>query len=156
MDDIADIWDETPPNDVTSYTDTDLTFSRNWSSRLYDPTGEYRNKGLGIQDQWDLPDLSASLDFASRIGLAKLIDDAEAYISRDEYDVAYTIPPRGWVNREIRRTAEYDSVNQSEEYIQVSMPPVCKEMIEDVIEQGLFESKKEFIQYGIDILVGEK
>ena len=155
MDDIAAIWDDTDPDDVMAYTDTDLTFSRNWSTRFYDPTGEYRNKARGIQDHWELADLSETLDFATRIAVAELIDSAEAYISRDEYDVSYTIPPRGWVQTNVRGSVEYDETDTDDQYIQISIPPVCRDMVEDIIDQGLFDSKKDVIKHGIDLLVGE-
>lgn len=152
MDEIADRWDDTDPNDVMCYTDTDLTFSRNWSTRLYDPTGEYRNKALAIQNKWDLEDLSATLDFATRIALAKMIDDNEIPINRDQFNIRYTIPPRGWIRHEIGCSLSVSKEEHDDEYIQISMPPVCKEMVEATIDDGLFENKKEVMQYGVDLL----
>ncbi len=155
MDALAAVWDDTDPEDVTSYTDTDLTYSRSWSTRLYDPTGEFREKAKGIRDHYELEYISEAIDFATRVGIAALIDSTDAMISRDNFDVNYTIPPRGWVTTNVRGNIEYTEESNDDEYIQVSMPPVCREMAEQMIEDGTVETKRELMMHGIDLLVGE-
>ncbi len=155
MDDIAAVWDDTDPDDVTSYTDRDLTFSRGWSTRLYDPSGECRAKATAVADHYGLETVSAGIDIATRIGIASLIDNNEAFVTRDDYDINYMIPPRGWVQTNVRGSIEYDDPQTDDEYIQVSMPPTCRDIAEDMVEQGSIEKKRELMIYGLDLLVGE-
>lgn len=152
MDNITDMWDDTASESVTSYTDKDLTYSRSWSTRVYDPTGEYRNKALAIQEEWNLENLSSTIDFATRVAIAKLIDDGEVQIERKQFGIKYTIPPHWWVKRKVRGSLSVPDYDYADEFIQASMPPVCKDMIEAIVENGLFENKKEVIQYGLDVL----
>jgi len=152
---VAETWDDTDPDDVSSYTDIDLTYARGWSTRLYDPTGEYRSKATAIKDYYKLSDLSATVDFATRIGIASLIDNNEVLFSRGDFDVSYTIPPRGWVQTNVCGEITYSEVPTDSEYIQTSIPDVCKEMAEQMVEDGSIEKKRELITHGIDLLVGE-
>lgn len=152
MDDIAAVWDDTDPDDVTSYTDRDLTFSRRWSTRLYDPSGEYRVKATAIADHYELEGVSAGIDLATRVGIAVMIDNNEALVTRDDYDINYMIPPRGWVQTNVRGSIEYDDPQTDEEYIQISMPPTCRDISEEMVEQGTIEKKRELMIYGIDCL----
>jgi len=152
MEQVAETWDDTDPDDVSSYTDTDLTYARGWSTRLYDPTGEYRSKATAIKEHYELPDLSATVDFATRIGIASLIDNNEVLFSRDDFDVNYTIPPRGWVQTNVTGSIEYSDVSSDSEYIQTSIPDVCKKMAEQMVDDGSIEKKRELITYGIDCL----
>lgn len=157
--------------DVTELTDRDLQQPRNVSKALSDSSGTYRRKVEALADVSGL-DYSQLLDRAVRVELAHAIDTYRVSFARDDFDVAYTIPPVGWVPQH-DTTSQNDHTDADDEradrctydpslpaeptiesrLLNYTVPPVVKAMMEAAVEEGVYESETALAKAGIDRLL---
>jgi len=153
MDDIADAWDTA--DDILSYTDTDLEFSRLWSSRLYDADGTARHLADALIDAEYVTNYSEAMDMGLRVGVADILDTESTDVQRSEYDIAYMIPPAGWVDENaplsltLGEPDEYD-----ERYVQFSAPETVRDITHTLVDAGVADSNKAIILRGLRRLAG--
>ena len=156
MDEIAEPWDDA--DDIMAYTDTDLQYSRLWNTAIYDRDSYVRWLADGVTDAYDFDGYSETCDFALRIGLAHLIDtmEGEPVVTREEYDIAYMIPPQGWVTETSHREVSLADVRPetTERYGQIrfSAPETTKAMIQVLMDAGVVESYKAVVVHGLELL----
>jgi len=158
MDKIAAQWDNTDDDDVMSYTDTDLLLARNWSTRFYDADNMLQPLIRTVMAEYPVESESEAMDMALRVAIAKTIDDKITVIDRKQFDVKYSIPPRGWVDRQRFTVDTIVTVPADEQtaYLATSGPPVCKEMCHALCDEGVFDSLTDIERYGLEILCGKR
>jgi len=154
MEEISSLWDTS--TDITDYTDTDLQYSRSHSSRQYDPDGVDRQRAMAIRDAYDVRNISSAVDMALRLLVAHTIDSGETLVTRETYDVRYTIPPQNWVHQHTFRELELPDIDTDEKYIQYSMPEVVNEMVEAMMENGLWETKRAVVSDALALCSGHE
>lgn len=151
------------PNDIQLVTDTDLQSGRYSRGQLSDPTDyshrvvETARRAEGLNTQ------SATIDRGLRVQLAYLIDEREVLFSRNDYDVSYLIPPRGWLAERrfdthdiIPREDLPEDVDPEERSIAFTTPSVVYEMLKDASEQTDYETLSELVRDGVERLVGQE
>jgi hypothetical protein len=158
IDSIADQWDDTDDDDVMSYTDTDLLLARNWSTRFHDADNMLQPLIRTVMAEYPVTTESEAMDMALRVGIAKAIDDKITVIDRKQFDIKYSIPPRGWVDRQRFSVDAIVTVppDEQSEYLSMSGPPVCKEMCHALCDEGVFNSITDIEQFGLEILIGHE
>jgi hypothetical protein len=158
IDSIADQWDTTDDDDVMSYTDTDLLLARNWSTRFYDSENTLQPLIRTVMAEYPVESESEAMDMALRVAIAKAIDDKITVIDRQQFDVKYSIPPRGWVDRQRFDVDDIVTVPPDEQskYLATSAPPVCEEMCHALRDEGVFDSLTDIERYGLEILTGQQ
>jgi len=181
--------------DVVKKTDTDLEASRDAYTRVTDPERTLHryvrtlcvssNEETRVADSDESAEIEATgmsrsevLDRGLRVGLADVIDSRETTITREQFDVAYTIPPAGWLVRQslpecvasdkatrtrvTERDAEMELVDEDEtddmdRSLGFAFPSVVKEMAEAVIaDSSSVETLSALVRRGCAILVGDK
>lgn len=155
MGDVAAPW--TDGVEITDYTHTDLEASRTKTSKVSDPDGELHVFVETLHQYDELATVSETLDRALRVELAAVLDSGDVLFERDQYDVAYTIPPRGWLAEqtfEIVDLVAEGEVDTEERVISFSMPPVVYEMAQDVLDEGVYVSFTELVGAGVRRLLG--
>jgi len=157
MDSIAEPWDTA--DDVRAYSNYDLQYSRDWSTRMYDKNGEIRAKVTAYlkEGQYEVTNESETLDMAYRIGCADMLDSYTVPKQRPEFDLNYCIPPRGWVDRTVFRELDISEPVEPEsdnKYLQVSTPSVCDIITDMLIKEDIVEHKRDVCLHGLDIMVG--
>jgi len=156
MDAIAELWDTTDPADVTSYTDTDLQFARLWSSRLYDKTGEARGMADLLIEGNVAGNRSEAIDMALRVGVADVLDNESVTVTREAYDIAYMIPPSGWVTTNCPLHNGTPSVGEPDSpYVQFSAPETVRDVGDALIDDGVVKAHKELVLRGLRLLTGQ-
>lgn len=137
--------------DVSDLTDTDLTATRTAPLAVSDPDGEYHRKAAALRTEQSLENDSAVCDRAVRIEIAHAIDNYVVEFSRDDFDVAYTIPPVGWVRQMETYPVEIPTdMTVEDRQINMTTAPVVKSMIEAAVEEGPYETKSAIVQHGLD------
>jgi hypothetical protein len=141
-----------------SYTDTDLLLARNWSTRFHDADNTLQPLIRTVMAEYPVAIESEAMDMALRVGIAKVIDDKITVIDRQQFDIKYSIPPRGWVDRQRFTVDAIVTVPPEEQskYLAMSGPPVCKEMCHALRDEGVFDSITDIEQYGLEILTGQQ
>jgi len=153
-DDRVDPWAEGV--DVMKKTDTDLEASRNTYTRVTDPERTLHRYVRTLTETTGLS-RSEALDRGLRVGLADVIDSRVTTITREQFDVAYTIPPAGWLVRQ--PLPELELVDESvieDRTLGFALPSVVKEMAEAVVEDGGAETVSALVRRGCAILVGHR
>jgi len=79
MEKIAEPWDEA--QEVTDYTDTDLQYSRSYSTRVRDPEFEIHRLTETVRQLFELDNWSDTLDTALRVEIADAIDNQRTWIT---------------------------------------------------------------------------
>jgi hypothetical protein len=150
MPDVPDLW--TPEDlDIREYSDTDLEASRTFSSRLYDSSGHLH----GVLDTYvthsDVEDRSAAADRALRVELAAWLDSTGPVHQRGDFDVAYTIPPDGWVAANCPQAAPETVVeaNADAPHVNFTTAEVVNEIATAAIDTGAFESTTTVVEAGL-------
>jgi len=109
-----------------------------------------------LRERDELPSWSETVDRALRVELAYLIDSGEVSFTREDYDVAYTIPPEGWVlGREfdaVSLVGEGD-VDSDDRWISFSTPIVVKEMADEAKGQ-VDMTLTELVESGVKRMLG--
>ncbi len=140
---------------VTDLTDTDLTATRTAPLAVSDPDGEYHRKAEALVNAQLLDEYSAICDRAARIELAYAIDNYVVEFSRDDFDVAYTIPPVGWVeDMETYDVSIPTEMAVEERQINMTTAPVVESMVEAAVEEDAYETKSAVVQRGLDRQLG--
>lgn len=131
VDDLATRW--TPEDlDVLEQTDVDLQATRVKGTRLADNEHVLHVHTETLRRRDGYENFSETLDVAMRVELAALIDGGETPFTRGDYDVAYTIPPEGWVaDQQFPTTDLLDpaEVTVEDRTIYVTTVPVVHEML---------------------------
>lgn len=155
MEDIAEPWDEA--ESIMDYTDTDLQYMRDYSTRVHDPEFEIHRMTETLLRQLELENWSDTMDTALRVELASIFDNESPNLTRDQFDVGYMIPPQGWVSQQQFNETELvseDEVDTSDPFISYSAPTECRDMMERMIEEGVYDKKKEFVIAGLKRMLG--
>jgi len=163
--------------DVVKKTDTDLEASRDAYTRVTDPERTLHryvrtlcvssNEETRVADSDESAEIEATglsrsevLDRGLRVGLADVIDSRETTITREQFDVAYTIPPAGWLIRQSLPELELvdeDETDDMDRSLGFALPSVVKEMAEAVIaDSSSVETLSALVRRGCAILVGDK
>lgn len=151
-------------DDVNELADGDLEAARYTTVHLSDPT-EYLYKLVETVRQTEtLEGPSETIDRGLRVELAYLIDSSEVTFSRVEYNIKYTIPPSGWIseqNYDKRDLVSYGKsgiewVDRDAKSIGTTTPRVCKDMIDQAIEENAVDSISDLIQRGLERMIGHK
>jgi len=155
-DDIAELWDDA--TSIMDYTDTDLQISRNYSSRIYDPEYEIHRLVEVVQDKYGFENPSETIDFVVRIELAAIIDGNEIMLNRDVFDVAYTIPPKGWVGQQTfeKLAIDDDTSGYDDPHLSYSTPSVCSDMMNRIRDETDYEYNIEIIRDGLKRVAGRR
>jgi len=156
---VTDLW--ASEADVLDLSDTDLEASRMNTSGVSDPDREL-HRLIGTYMQHEGVPVSVAIDRALRVQLATLLDDHGVPFTRDTFDVAYSIPPSGWLQRHRfpkRELLELDALpeatNPEDPGLSYSTSPVVREMVERAIETTDIDTISEFAIRGARILVGQ-
>ena len=157
MEQVADPWNNA--EDIRDYTDRDIAYSRSWSFQVHDPKQHIRPYIIAAHNTdfcSDLDSLSSTMDRAIRVQIAKVIDSGETRVRRDDYDIKWMIPQRGWVQRQTFEQVEIPELTEDQEAVmtQVSAPPTCNEIIEVFQEEGLYENKRDVVFDGLKTITG--
>jgi hypothetical protein len=157
MEDVAAIWDNT--DDIREYTDRDLAYSRSWSFQIHDAEQVIRPYIVAAHNTdfcSDLDSLSATMDRALRVQIAKVIDSGDTRVRRDDYDIKWMIPQRGWVRRHTFETVEIPELTDDQKAVmtQMSAPPTCNDIIEVFQDEGLYENKRDVVFDGLKTITG--
>jgi hypothetical protein len=143
---------------VRDMTDRDLEATRNASIGVtYD--GEYIPQLVeAVRQATGLDTYSAVCDRALRVELAAAIDNDDLSVTRSDYDIKTTIPPRGWVeantplNCDDPATVRVDDVPHP---IFASTPPVVDALADEAVAEGYAASKRSLIVAGLERLCGD-
>lgn len=164
MEDIDEPWSADAT--ITDLTDTDLQAARNAYSEVSDPTRELHQLVGTLLAQCELEDASALCDRALRIEVAYAIDNNVVsfvrlgYVpfTRSDYDVAYMIPPKGWVqNHEFpeRELVSQSEVEDMDRTIGFSTTPTVKQMAKQAVEYGAYETISKLVIAGLRRMAGK-
>jgi len=108
---------------------------------------------------FELDNWSDTLDTALRVEIADAIDNQRTWITRDQFDVAYMIPPRGWVEQENfteQELVDESDIDTDDPYIGYSAPETTRTMMDKTIDEGLYETKTEVIVSGLRRILGHQ
>jgi len=164
---------------VLDLSDTDLEASRSVNTGVSDPERNLHRLVGTIAVRESLT-VSEAIDRSLRVALASVLDhasaDADAVSSswqgqesdshtvpftRDTFDVAYSIPPNGWLTRQ--RFTRQELVDDADlpEPIQLEKPnliystsPVVHEMAKRTVDAGATETISALVIAGARILLG--
>jgi len=167
--------------DVTEMTDTDIQASRTEGMAVIDPDGYIRRLIETYRRASDLSSQSAVCDRALRVELAHAIDSYDVTFSREDFDlthsqrdvseiadtlrvsdnVAYTIPPVGWVGdheddwEEVEILSE-DEVELGDRRVSFTTAPVVHDMAKEATELGEYRLIKDVLIAGLERLLGQR
>lgn len=141
---------------IEEYTDLDLESSRDYNTAAYDSEGDLRRAAETLRQSETLDNLSGTLDRALRVELAWLIDEEKVNFSRDDFNVAYLIPPKGWVSEQ---TFQYQKLVDESEVgndarIHFSTPHIVWDMLQEAIEVNEYETITEAVTSGVFRMLG--
>jgi hypothetical protein len=146
--------------DVRDMTHVDLDESRTRTSKLSTTQngGERVHRLVETVRQHEgLEAASAAVDRALRVELAAALDSHTLPVTREQYDVAYLIPPQGWIGRrtfsEVELVAEGD-VDTEGRWVSYSTAPTVYEMAQEVVDESLYESVTAMAVRGLERLLG--
>ena len=144
---VDDPW--TDDVNIRDYTDTDLEQSRTRPMTFSDPTGQRRRYLVTILQETAFEGLSPIADRSARIELAWAIDNYEVPFARESYDVAYLIPPVGWVERMDTYDVETLPAQKPESRtVNVTTTPIVNDMATQAVEDGPYNSKADLVVQG--------
>jgi hypothetical protein len=151
-------------DDVRKLTDTDLEAKRYARGVLYGADETVPRLIATALDAEGLSERPVVIDRALRVEVAALIDNRELPFTRDDYDVAYTIPPASWVQRQSFPERELVTVERAREMgidverqrYHYSTAEVVHEMIEAGIDAGVIDSHAAVARDGLRRLVGHR
>lgn len=155
MVDVEDPWQQDVS--VTELTDTDIQVARNQQTRVADSGYELHRLVETLRQAEDLPDWGMTCDRALRVELAAGIDAYDIQFSREDYDIAYTIPPVGWIADREWETVDLvdeDDVDVSDRTIGFSTPPVVHTMAKDALDEGAYNTLTEMVETGVMRMLG--
>jgi len=143
--------------DVTELTATDLEATRGRHTRVSDPDRNLHRYLETIVRNTDLPNWNYAADRALRVELAHIIDNWEVDFERADYDIAYTIPPVGWIEQqdfEQLEIVDESEVADAERTVGFNTPEEVVEMAKDAVKQGAYETMSELVKAGAKRLSG--
>jgi len=157
-DDVSEPWD--CEASVLDLTDTDLQASRSAQGIASDPSRELHRLTETYRRHAELDTRSGVLDRAVRVQTAAMLDDPdiETGFTRETYDVAYTIPPEGWVAEyvdtadPIPRIEEHEVADDDREIV-FSTAPVVSEMYKRLADNH-DQMYSGFVKAGVARLLG--
>lgn len=159
-DDVTQPW---WPSDIRLVTDRDLESKRYARGGLSDPSAYAAQLVETARRSEGLETTSATIDRALRVELAYLIDSRSVTFDRDTYDIAYLIPPRGWVSQqqwdeqELVITSDLpEDLDPEERSMPFTTAEVVYEMLQDAVAETDHETLSELIRNGLERLVGRQ
>ena len=141
--------------DVTEFTERDLTANRSQQSAV-SAVDDLPLLVESVRRGWKLPDVPFTIDFIIRVELARVIDNYEVSFSREDYDIAYMIPPVGYVEDNIDTVPAVDAetVHYDERSMHYFTTPTVFEMMNDAVEElDSVKDKTRFVLRGARNLV---
>jgi Arc/MetJ-type ribon-helix-helix transcriptional regulator len=138
---------------VTELTNTDLVDSRNAPVTFSDSKREYRHDITALANSQNI-NKSAAADRAIRVELAAAIDNGRVPFSREDFNIAYMIPPKRWVREKLStydaKIPRSEEIDTEQRHINVTTTPTVKQMMEAAVEAESYESKSDIIKNGIN------
>jgi len=133
---------------VEELTDTDLLAARNTNMNVSDPSRELHRMADALiewrqGDTHPFESRSDACDYALRIELAAIIDARDVPFVRQDFDVAYLIPPEGtheeWMPDD-PLDVPTDGYDEEKRNVNFSTPPTVYEMVNSAIAEGMYEN----------------
>jgi hypothetical protein len=156
LDEVAEPW--ASGLTVIDVTDTDIAASRTHNTAVSTEDGVLVRFVEALRRQDELTNRSAAADRSLRVELAHA-SDASNNDYREQYNIGYLIPPQNWVaNQSFTRVPPVSgsTITTSKRGINFSTPPVCREIADDLLENGEYESLSAIVQSGVKRLLGHK
>jgi hypothetical protein len=146
--------------EVTDKTHTDIESNRTHNSNVTDSSRELHRFVATLVDETGL-DVSQACDRAMRVALAVALDEHRVPFTREDYDVAYTIPPAGWATERVFAQVEplpedHEAVEALDRAVNFTTPDVVYEMAGEAIEAGTFDTYGDVIVAGCRRLLGQR
>jgi len=146
--------------DVLDLSDTDLEASRSVNTGVSDPERNLHRLVGTIAVRESLT-VSEAIDRSLRVALASTLDSHEVPFTRDTFDVAYSIPPNGWLTRQRFTRQELvddadlpDPIKLEKPNLIYSTSPVVHEMAKRTVDAGATETISALVITGARILLG--
>jgi len=133
---------------VEELTDTDLLASRNTNMNVSDPSRELHRMADALiewrqDDTHPFESRSDACDYALRVELATIIDNRDVPFVRQDFDVAYLIPPEGtheeWMPDEPLPHSD-EGYDDEQRNVNLSTAPTVYEMVNSAIAEGMYEN----------------
>jgi hypothetical protein len=156
LDEVAEPW--ASGLTVIDVTDTDIAASRTHNTAVSTEDGVLVRFVEALRRQDELTNRSAAADRSLRVELAHA-SDASNNDYREQYNIGYLIPPQNWVaNQSFTRVPPVSgsTITTSKRGINFSTSPVCREIADDLLENGEYESLSAIVQSGVKRLLGHK
>jgi hypothetical protein len=144
--------------DVRDMTDTDIVATRSYNTKVSDTSHELHHLIETLRREQGLDTQSATADRALRVELAYTIDERRVKFSREDFDVAYTIPPASWVQEQMFPTVDVldeDEVDVSGRTLGLTTPSVVREMVDTATDNGPYETMTEMVKQGAKRMLGQ-
>jgi hypothetical protein len=145
--------------DVRDMTDTDIVATRSYNTKVSDTSHELHRLVETLRREQGLDTQSATADRALRVELAYTIDERGVKFSREDFDVAYTIPPASWVQERMFPTVDVldeDEVDVSGRTLGLTIPSVVREMVDEATDNGPYETMTEMVKMGAKRMLGQQ
>jgi hypothetical protein len=110
-----------------------------------------------LREATELDTYSAVCDRALRVELAAAIDNDNLSVTRTDYDIKTTIPPRGWVEANTPLDCDDPATQEVGDVphpIFASTPPVIDALADEAVAEGYAASKRSLIVAGLERLCG--
>lgn len=144
--------------DIMDLTDTDIEAKRTMHTKISDTSGELHRLVETLRRHEGLDARSATCDRALRVELAHAIDERIVTFDRDTYDVAYTIPPAGWLQQRVFSEValvDEDDVDIDSRAIGFTTPDVVHSMAREAIDNDdAYGTLSEIVMDGTKRLLG--
>ncbi|TKX86466.1 hypothetical protein EXE43_08210 [Halorubrum sp. SS5] len=151
------------PDDVRLLTDTDLQTGRYARGQLSDPTDYSARIVETARRAEGLETTSATIDRGLRVQLAHLVDSNKVSLSREDYNIEYTIPPTSWVREQ--HFAQYeivsceelpDDLDPSDRSIAFTTADPVYKMLQDTVSETAYDTLSKLIREGVERLIGQR
>jgi hypothetical protein len=155
-DDVDEPW--ASDADIMDLTDTDIEAKRTMHTKISDTSGELHRLVETLRRHEGLDARSATCDRALRVELAHAIDNHLVTFDRDTHDVAYTIPPAGWLQQRVFSEVtllDEGEMNVDTRAIGFTTPDVVHDMARDAVDNDeAYETLSEIVMNGTKRLLG--
>lgn len=161
--------------DIMDLTAKDLEEGRSQYTRVSDSSRELHLLLELLQRRLGLENWSQAADIALRIELAHAIDNYQIDFSREDYEIAYMIPPVGYVDELLDSSTELliledsdvepqqwkdflpldeSDIDDDHRTIGFSTTETVHTMAKDAVEREAYETVSEIVKTGVKRLLG--
>jgi hypothetical protein len=155
MSDVDGPWMKTVT--VQDMTDRDLEAARSASIGVTYDGESVPQLVEAVRQATGLETYSAVCDRALRVELAAAIDNDDLSVTRSDYDIKTTIPPRGWVDANTPLDCDDPATQRVDDVphpIFTSTPSVVDALADEAVAEGYADSKRSLIVVGLERLSG--